>query len=285
MLGQNAALTRDADRRDSLRLRLGVVAATICGNLFLVLGSAVLGAVATVSGWIPPRRFWPRLMARIWARGLLISSGVRLRVEGTEQLAPASASYVVMSNHTSSMDIPVLIASFPGDLAFVAKRELFRIPLFGWGMRAAGFIPVDRSDRSRAAEVVHGAVGHLTGGESVVVFPEETRSPDGRLLPFKRGGFLMAIRAQHAVLPVGIRGSFTVRRKRGITVHPGTVEVHYGEPVEVTSRSVRQKAELMAQVRQAIGRLAAVESVAESEPESGKGAAGRSGPAAARSSA
>lgn len=262
MLGHGSAtLPRDVDGPDPRGPRgwLATVVATALGNLFLVLGSALLGAIAAVSGWIPPRRYWPRLMARLWARGLLATSGVRLHVEGGDRLDPG-ASYVVMPNHTSMMDIPVLIAAFPGGrLCFVAKRELFRIPLFGWGMLAAGFIPVDRRDRSRAADVVHGASERLDAGDSVVVFPEETRSPDGRLLPFKRGGFLMAIRSRRPLLPVGIRGSRTVRQKRGLVVRPGRVKVHFGEPVDVASRGVRRKDEIISETRQTIGRLAKAE--------------------------
>lgn len=248
----------DTDRRGP-RAWLAITVATVLGNLFLVAGSAVLGAIAAISGWIPPRRFWPRLMARLWSRGLLGSSGVRLRVTGRGRLDPG-ASYVVMPNHTSLMDIPVLIAAFPGGrLCFVAKRELFRIPMFGWGMRAAGFIPVDRRDRRRAADVVHVATERLDAGDSVVVFPEETRSPDGRLLPFQRGGFLMAIRSRRPILPVGIRGSRVVRHKGGVLVRPGRVEVFFGEPADVTSRGVRRKDEIMFEMRQTVGRLANAE--------------------------
>lgn len=256
----SATLSHSVDQAaDGGRGRLGVVVATVTANLFLFLGSAVLGAIASISGWIPPRRYWPGLMARLWGRGVLASSGVRLHVEGTHRL-DSQTSYVVMSNHTSLMDIPVLLASFPGSLCFVAKQELFSIPVFGWGMRAAGFIPVDRRDRSRAADVVHGASHRLEHGDSVVIFPEETRSPDGRLLTFQRGGFLMAIRSRRPILPVGIRGCRTVRHKGGLLVHPGLVEVHYGEPLDVTSFGIRNKGELMAQMRETIGRLAAVES-------------------------
>jgi 1-acyl-sn-glycerol-3-phosphate acyltransferase len=234
---------------------VGSILATITGNLYLVLGTLVCALLALATGWLPPRGnvifFW----ARVWSRGLLWASGVRLQVEAAGDVAPGGR-YIFMANHQSLFDIPVLLATLPGQTRFLAKQSLFRIPLFGWAIRAGGFIPVDREDRSRAREVFQAAAARLRAGTSVLVFPEETRSLDGRLLPFQRGGFLLALKSGLPIVPVGIQGTLRVQPKGRLRIHPGVVRVRYGAPIAVAGGELRRKRELTAEVRRRVGELA-----------------------------
>jgi 1-acyl-sn-glycerol-3-phosphate acyltransferase len=246
--------------------------ATLTGNAFLVLGSLVFAILATLTGWMTPRRgtlFY--VWAKLWSRGLLLASGVRLRVEGREGLA-RDRSYVFMVNHQSMFDIPVLLASLPVPARFMAKRELFRIPIFGWSLKAGGFIPVDRGESARAKDAFQEAVRRLQRGASVLLFPEETRSLDGRLLPFRRGGFLLALRSGLPVVPVGISGTFHIQPRGSYRIHPGVVAVRYGTPVDPRSYNIRNLTPFVDQIRKHIAELAEVPEAAESPTERGAGA-------------
>src|SRR5689334_16279676 len=121
---------------------LYVVWATFTGNLFLVLGSLIFGALAVLVSWVPPRGNWMFGLARIWSRCLLAASGVRAASFYAPELDP-KGSYVFLSNHQSLFDIPLLLATSPGQMRLMAKRSLFRIPFFGWALAAGGFIPID----------------------------------------------------------------------------------------------------------------------------------------------
>src|SRR4030095_3060011 len=151
-----------------------VVLATLTGNLFLVIGSIILGVVTILVGWIPPRGRWAFGVMRIWANGLLAAAMVRVEVRYAPELEPGK-SYVFLSNHRSLFDIPVLLATSPGQIRMVAKRSLFLIPIFGWGLTAGRFIPVDRADRSTAGRTFAQAAERLKEGTSILMFPEGTR--------------------------------------------------------------------------------------------------------------
>ncbi len=244
---------------------LASLLATVTGNIFLLAGSITFASLVLLVGWIPlpdgNRVFFP--LVRCWSWLVLLSSGVRLSVERAAPLARQQA-YVFLSNHQSLFDIPVLLATLPVPARFLAKRELFRIPLFGWGLRVGGFIPVERGARS-AGESFRAASERLSHGGSVLLFPEETRSTDGRLLPFKRGGFLLAQKAELPMVPVGIRGSLGVRPRSSFRIHPGQVVVRYGAPLPPPASGRGGSAEAIARVRAQIAALAGVEAPAEGE--------------------
>jgi 1-acyl-sn-glycerol-3-phosphate acyltransferase len=164
-----------------------------------------------------------------------------------------------MANHQSLFDIPVLLATLPGQVRFLAKESLFRIPVFGWALHAGGFIPVDRRDRAQARQAFSAAGRRLAGGASILVFPESTRTDGSRLLPFQRGGFLIALKSGLAIAPVGLRGTVAIQRKGSWRIRPGPVEVHYGAAVDAAAFGVRRKEELIASVRRAVAALAAIE--------------------------
>jgi 1-acyl-sn-glycerol-3-phosphate acyltransferase len=225
--------------------------ATLTGNLYLVAGSALFAILTLLVAWVPPRGSWSFAFMRIWANGVLAASGVRVEVHVAPELEPGK-SYVFLANHQSLFDIPVVIATSPGQLRMVAKQSLFRIPLFGWALRAGGFISVDRADRSTATRTFASAFAHLRTGTSVLLFPEGTRSLDDTLLPFQRGGFLLALKSGLPIVPVGIRGSRAVQSPKSFAIHPGTIVVTYGAPIDPADFGLRRKRELNREVRRRI---------------------------------
>jgi 1-acyl-sn-glycerol-3-phosphate acyltransferase len=228
--------------------------ATVGANLFLVVGSVLLGALAIVASWIPPRPRHGARVGRLWGRGLLHASGVRVRV--TRPAPPIPQAVVFMANHQSLYDIAAMLATVPVTVRFLAKRSLFRIPVFGWSLGAAGFVPIDRVDRSRAKEAFRLALETLQDGVAIVVFPEETRSLDGRIRPFRRGGFLMALKARTPIVPVGIHGTLRVRPKGRLLVEPASVEVAFGDPIDPSDWGVRRVDQLIERVESEVSRLA-----------------------------
>jgi 1-acyl-sn-glycerol-3-phosphate acyltransferase len=229
--------------------------ATLTGNLFLVLGSAVLGVLAILVSWVPPRGNWVCAIARLWSSSLLAASCVRVEVHREAPLDPG-ASYIFLSNHQSLFDIPVLLSTVPGQVRMMAKRSLFRIPVFGWALSAGGFIPVDRGDRSTARQSFAAAMKRLRAGVSVLLFPEGTRSLTDTLLPFQRGGFLLALKLGLPIVPVGIRGTRAVQRRGNWAIRPRQVVVRYGAPIDVAAYGLRRRAELVEDVRRRVAELA-----------------------------
>jgi 1-acyl-sn-glycerol-3-phosphate acyltransferase len=232
--------------------------ATVTGNLFLLAGSLVLGMAAIVAGWLQPRGRWALAVARAWAAGLLRASGVRLRVHGLSGLDPAT-SYVYLANHQSLFDIPVLLLAVPGSVRMVAKQSLFRIPVFGRALHAAGFVAVDRADRQGASQAFAAAERLLRSGGSILLFPEGTRSTGTALLPFKRGGFLLALRTGLEIVPVGVRGTREVQPRGRLSIQPGVVEARFGSPIAVADFGIRRKRELIAEVRRRLAELAGLD--------------------------
>lgn len=170
-------------------------------------------------------------IARTWCRILTAFSGVRLTVRGLEKLDP-DQNYFFISNHCSAADIYVLYTAIPHALLFVAKRSLFRIPFFGWGLRALGNIPLDRTNPKKARKTIENAAAVLTSGDaSLFVFPEGTRSRTGRLGEFKLGVFSLAVRAGIPVVPMGIQGTYEFLPRGSFLLNPGPVSVLFGDPI------------------------------------------------------
>jgi 1-acyl-sn-glycerol-3-phosphate acyltransferase len=245
--------------------------ATFTGNLFLVIGSIIIGTLAILGSWVPPRGNWVFAMARLWSILLLRASLLRVEVrhppelpENTPGIEPG-ASYVFLANHQSLFDIPLLLSTVPGQVRMMAKRSLFRVPVFGWALAAGGFIPIDRGDRSTARQSFATAMSHIRDGTSILLFPEGTRSLSETLLPFERGGFLIALKSGLPIVPVGIRGTREVQRRGVWTIRPGTVVIHYGAPIDVAAYGVRRKRELIGEVRRQVAGLAGLALPAEEE--------------------
>lgn len=222
--------------------------------IVIVIATIFFGLPAIPIGVMPPRGRWLNHWARWWSRILLGAAGARVTVLHRERL-DASRAYVVAPNHSSFFDIPVVFSTMPRAVAFLAKRNLFRLPFMGWAMAAGGFVPVDRGERGRTLATIDAALTRLEGGRWLVVFPEETRTRTGELLPFKGGAALIAIRAGRPILPVGIVGTFGIQRRGEFKITPSRVAVAIGEPIEVAGRSASDRAEITARLREAVAAL------------------------------
>lgn len=240
--------------------RLATAVASVTGNLFLLAGSVVLGSLGAVAGLMPPRTYGTFFFMKIWSRGLLGASGCRVKAISEGELDP-TRGYVFLANHQSLFDIPAVLATVPQQVRFAAKRSLFRLPVFGWALYSGGFIPVDRGVGSKAQDTFTAARDRLTRGISVLFFPEGTRSRDGRVAAFQRGGFLLALKENIPIVPVGIAGTIGIQRRGSFAIHPREVTVSYGRPVDPAEFGVRRRAELEAHVRAEVARLAGAELV------------------------
>jgi len=229
-------------------LRSGIVWAMV-----LVL-TVLFGIPAIFAALIPPRGDWFLRFARGWARSVLAVAGISVRALHAER-AERDRSVVVVANHESFCDILVLLATLPMQVRFLAKRSVFRVPVLGWSIAAAGFVPVDRGDRARGAATVEAALRRLQGGRSLVIFPEETRTGNGELLPFKRGAAHLAIKSGLPLLPIGLAGTFRVLSRSSWQITPGAVVVSVGNPIGVAGRSLRERDAVTGRARDEIAAL------------------------------
>ena len=251
-----------------------MVLGTSVGNVFLVLFSILFAVLSVLTAWIPPRGYAWFFCSRLWSWSVLLSSGVLVR-RRFECRLDLRKRYVFMSNHESLYDIPALLATLPGQTRFLTKRALFRIPLLGWSLRAGGFVTIDRENLGNARDSFSEAVASLREGVSVLVFPEGTRSATDELLPFKRGGFLLALKSGLPIVPVAVTGSRAVRRKGSYVIHPGRIQVSYGAPITTEGLGVSKRRELSARVRSEILRLSGRPETSVTDSSAGPRAAER----------
>jgi 1-acyl-sn-glycerol-3-phosphate acyltransferase len=191
-----------------------------------------------------------------WARDVLDAAGTPVRTEGLE-LIPVGRPVLYAANHSSMFDIWALFASLPGSVRFVAKRELFRIPLLGGAMRAAGHIAIDRTARKQAFAAYDEAARTIQRGFSAVVFPEGTRSRTGELLPFKNAPFGLAIAAQVPIVPVYVHHTFEIMPKGARRLRPRPIQLHVGAPIATAGLTLDDRERLRDEVRAAMVALQA----------------------------
>jgi 1-acyl-sn-glycerol-3-phosphate acyltransferase len=221
-----------------------------------VLATVVCTLVALAIPPVPGARLLQQKLARTWGRICVWGSGCPVRVEGRDRIDP-DGRFVVMSNHQSALDIPLLMGALPATwrTVFWAKQSLFRVPVLGWAMRMLGHMPIDRVDRRSAGRMLSSTVERTAEARSVLVFPEETYSPDGELLPFQRGGFVLALKTGMPILPVGLSGTRDALPPRRHLIHHATLTVRFGSPIETAGLGVSSRQELMDRTRAAIGSL------------------------------
>jgi 1-acyl-sn-glycerol-3-phosphate acyltransferase len=227
---------------------LGSILRLAAGGV-VTLVMAVVAILALVFDRTGKKYHW---VSRMWSRTALRVCGVRVRVKGTEHLEPGR-SYIYVSNHASMFDIPAVAAGIPDDIRIVYKRELEKIPLFGWGLRWSNYIGIDRGRSTEARHSLDSAVAKIRNGASVLMFGEGTRTSDGKLQPLKRGAFHLAVRSGVSIVPLTINGSYRIVPKHSLRLRPGTVDLVLSPPIAVDAFEGRSgELELMEKVRAAI---------------------------------
>ena len=183
-----------------------------------------------------------------WAKIILWVCGVRVKVTGLENIQTDRPAFY-LTNHQSYFDIFALLANLPVDFKFIMKQELMRIPLLGIAMRRARYVGIERDNPREAVKSMRKAAERVKEGSSLIIFPEGTRSADGRLLPFKKGGFKLALKSGCDIVPVTIKDSHRIVTKGSLKINKGTVGLHFGKPISLKEYSSRDLKQLMDRVR------------------------------------
>ena len=217
----------------------------------IVVFTLVLGALAFLTFPFDRKGKVVHLYARLWGWLILLANGVKVRVRGVGNIDP-QRPYIYMCNHMSSFDIFALLAYLPVQFRWLAKVELFRIPILGWAMSTAGYISLDRSERKKAYKSMETAAQKIREGTSVVIFPEGSRSPDGSLQPFMKGGFTLAIKAGVPIVPIAIEGTWKIMPKDTLRIRKGEIGIVIDRPIETRGLTMKDREKLMRQVQERI---------------------------------
>ena len=194
-------------------------------------------------------------IVRTWSKSILLFSRIKFETEGYEKLNPKS-HYFFAANHMSAFDIPIVFAAVPFQMVAIAKIELKHIPIFGWAMQAGGHIFVDRRNHYRAMGSMDKAKKSMSKNpRSVIIFPEGTRSKDGKVLPFKKGGLVLAISLDMPIVPIGIIGTRTLLKDKFSSVSKNTVKLVFGEPIETKNLTYDDRNDFAINLRQEVVRL------------------------------
>jgi 1-acyl-sn-glycerol-3-phosphate acyltransferase len=222
----------------------------------ILLATAVMGTLSMLVSFFDPSGNAAHRVARLWSRILIRVSGMKVRVEGLENI-PATGGCVIASNHLSLMDTPLLLAHIPLQFRFLAKRSLFRIPFIGGHLRRAGHVSIPREDARGSLRAMSEAARVIQErGVSALVFPEGGRST-GQLREFKEGAAYIAIKAGVPVVPVGIRGTREVLPMGSFVVRPGRVALRIGAPLSTAGLTSKDRTRLTALIRDRILELVA----------------------------
>jgi 1-acyl-sn-glycerol-3-phosphate acyltransferase len=192
-----------------------------------------------------------RILFRLGRLGVRIGftlARIRIVTHGLGKIS-ADSHFIFMMNHNSNLDAPAVFMTIPGPVRVLGKKELFRLPVLATAMRMGGFVPVDRSNREKAIESARSAARIAASGASFLIAPEGTRSRTGDLLPFKKGGFHIAIDSQVPILPVTVVGAFELMPPGSYAIRPGVIEIYFDDPIETRGLQSRDRFELIARVR------------------------------------
>jgi 1-acyl-sn-glycerol-3-phosphate acyltransferase len=230
---------------------------TLWAGLILLIATVPFATLIIAGGYVGASDAFFHWAASSWAKCVLWGSGVRVRMEGTEHLA-LDRPQIIVSNHSSWYDVFALAAWLPKRYRFIAKIELSRIPMFGRAWLTAGHIAIDRSDHVAALAAMDRAGDVIrTDNSAIVIFPEGTRSDTGELLPFKKGGFMVALRTGVDIVPCAVIGSRAVLPKGGWRVRSGRITVRFGRPISAAEYTGDNRDELIKRVRGEIAALLA----------------------------
>lgn len=254
-----------------LRLLATLRATVTAGVVFLYV--LLVGTPFTLYAWLTGQVMPLYRIAQggVWL-GLWLA-GIRFEVRGRENLPRDRRPCVYMSNHQSNVDPPVIFVVLPPRIAFLGKTDVFKIPVLGTAMRLADFVPINRRDSEAARAAVDDALKRLRPGLSLIVYPEGTRSPDGRLQRFKHGVFLLALRAQAPIVPITLDGAESIMPKRKWQINSGRIRVTIHPPVETRGRSMDERARLALEVQRIIA--SALPPEKQPQPASAEGASVR----------
>lgn len=218
------------------------------------LYTVVLGCVSLVVSLFDPTGERQQKVARLWSKMILWTVGARVQVEGLEKIDTSRAQVYVV-NHLSAFDIPVLYTHLPFQFRILAKKELFRYPFMGWHLRRSGQIPVVLENPKASVRSLNLAVAAIRKGNSLVIFPEGGRSPNGQLQSFMGGAFYAAVKAQVDVVPIVLVGTYELLKMNSFHIKPGPVHMVVGSPISTVGMSTRDIAKITEQARHAIGEL------------------------------
>ena len=209
----------------------------------------IMGSLSLLSSFIDRDGRIQHWFAVHWAKMILATGGVRVKVEDAEHIDPSQPA-VYTANHLSALDIPVLYSCIPGQFRIMAKRELFSYPFMGWHLTRSGQIPIDQGDARASLRSLNRASESLRHGMPLAIFPEGGRASDGHLQPFMGGAFYMAIKAQAPVVPIVLVGTWELLPMNSFHLRPGRVQMIICDPIPTTGLLSRQMEELSARVRQ-----------------------------------
>jgi 1-acyl-sn-glycerol-3-phosphate acyltransferase len=217
----------------------------------IILLTLVLGAVATIGGIFDGSGNFSHNIARLWSRLICRLNGIKVEIIGLENI-PSDKAQVFIANHQSYFDIFALSGYLPVQIRWMAKSILFKIPLFGFAMKSAGYISVNRENRKKAYESFLKAIEKLNTGSSIVIFPEGTRSLDYKVAEFKKGGHLLAMRSQKPMVPVTIIGTGRIIKKGSGVINPGPVKIIISPAIEAANISSKEGETALNNIREII---------------------------------
>ena len=220
--------------------------------LNMTIATVFIGFVVILVGYFDHKKNITGIFGRMWGRWVLWSTGINYTIRGLQNLEP-NKQYIFVSNHESALDIPLSVAGLPYNNVFLAKKELFKIPIFGWAMHAAGMVRVDRQNREKARLSVDRALKQIRKTNiSIMIYPEGTRTLTGDLLPFKKGSYLLAIRSGLSVVPITIKGMFDILSKNSFKLKQGKVELIIDKPIQTSSLTEKDRDYLLDKTREII---------------------------------
>ena len=205
--------------------------------IIIVLLSFTLGTLSVLARLLDSSNNLSHRVSRLWGRWLCTFNGIRIDIEGLEHVQRDQAQ-IFVANHQGFFDIFALNGFLPVQLRWVAKSSLFKIPFVGWSMTASGYIPVERESRKKSYQAFLATIEQLKSGNSIVIFPEGTRSVDGTIGPFKKGGPLLAVRSGAPLVPVTLLGSGDIIKKGSGIIKPGRIQIIISPPI--SSQAVKE---------------------------------------------
>jgi len=251
MESTSAVPAKQASSRARVRSFFSYLRSLFFTDLLIYIYTVICGTFSFCGSFFDAQGRWQHGCARLWSWLILKTSGIRVRVEGLENVDP-NRTVIFCANHPSAMDIPILFVNLPLQFRFLAKRSLFRLPFLGWHLRRSGHIPVDRGRPREALKGFDQAAKRIKEGRSVVMFPEGRRSRTPEMLPFKGGSFYLAILSGVPVVPITLNGSRDVLKPDSYHIRSGQTEMIVHKPIPTDNLNLQDVESLSKRVREQI---------------------------------